>query len=73
MVRQVALRQPLPNVGRQQQPAEHAGQGSFSFRVAFSEGISVSYKTVRDASFTGLQALSRGQSVADPGRRRWQQ
>ncbi|WP_428097254.1 Calx-beta domain-containing protein [Candidatus Rariloculus sp.] len=33
-------------------PAEHAGQGSFSFRVAFSEGISISYKTVRDASFT---------------------
>ena len=33
-------------------PAEHNGQGSFSFRVAFSEGISVSYKTVRDASFT---------------------
>ena len=32
-------------------PAEHAGQGSFSFRVAFSEGISISYKTVRDASF----------------------
>ena len=33
-------------------PAEHAGQGSFSFRVAFSDGISISYKTVRDASFT---------------------
>ena len=33
-------------------PAEHAGQGSFSFRVAFSEGINVSYTTVRDASFT---------------------
>ena len=32
-------------------PAEHRGQGSFSFRVAFSEGISISYKTVRDASF----------------------
>ena len=32
-------------------PAEHAGQGAFSFRVAFSDGISVSYKTVRDASF----------------------
>ena len=32
-------------------PAEHAGQGSFSFRVAFSDGISISYKTVRDASF----------------------
>ena len=33
-------------------PAEHAGQGSFSFRVAFSDGINSSYKTVRDASFT---------------------
>ena len=33
-------------------PAEHDGQGSFSFRVAFSEGIRISYKTVRDASFT---------------------
>ncbi len=33
-------------------PAEHRGQGSFSFRVAFSDGISISYKTVRDASFT---------------------
>ena len=32
-------------------PAEHNGQGSFSFRVAFSDGISVSYTTVRDASF----------------------
>ncbi len=32
-------------------PSEHAGQGSFSFRVAFSDGISISYKTVRDASF----------------------
>ena len=31
--------------------AEHRGQGSFSFRVAFSEGIKVSHKTVRDASF----------------------
>ena len=33
-------------------PAEHAGQGSFSFRVAFSDGIKISYTTVRDASFT---------------------
>ncbi len=33
-------------------PAEHAGQRSFSFRVAFSDGINISYKTVRDASFT---------------------
>ena len=33
-------------------PAEHGGRGSFSFRVAFSDGINISYKTVRDASFT---------------------
>ena len=33
-------------------PAEHAGRGSFSFRVAFSEEINTSYTTVRDASFT---------------------
>ena len=33
-------------------PAEHAGQGSFAFQVAFSDGINISYKTVRDASFT---------------------
>ena len=32
-------------------PAEHVGQGSFSFQVAFSDGINISYKTVRDASF----------------------
>ena len=32
-------------------PAEHRGQGSFTFRVALSEGINISYKTVRDASF----------------------
>ena len=31
---------------------DDAGQGSFSFRVAFSDGINSSYKTVRDASFT---------------------
>ena len=33
-------------------PAEHRGQGSFNFRVAFSDGINISYTTVRDASFT---------------------
>ena len=33
-------------------PAAHDGERAFSFRVAFSEGIDVSYKTVRDASFT---------------------
>ena len=33
-------------------PAEHGGRGSFSFQVAFSDGINISYTTVRDASFT---------------------
>ena len=32
-------------------PASHDGESAFSFRVAFSDGISVSYTTVRDASF----------------------
>ena len=32
-------------------PASHDGESAFSFRVAFSDGISISYKTVRDASF----------------------
>ena len=32
-------------------PAEHDGESKFSFRIAFSAVISVSYTTVRDASF----------------------
>ena len=56
-------------------PAEHAGQGSFSFRVAFSDGINSSYKTVRDASFTvtgGDVTRARGSTAAATcGRSRW--
>ena len=33
-------------------PAEHDGETAFSFRVAFSDDIMISYKTVRDAVFT---------------------
>ncbi len=33
-------------------PAEHDGENAFRFRVAFSEGIAISYKTLRDESFT---------------------
>ena len=45
-----ARREPL-TASFEGMPAEHAGKGSFNFRVAFSDGISVSYTTVRDASF----------------------
>ena len=48
----VAARPEPLTAGFEGMPAEHAGQGSFSFQVAFSDGISVSYKTLRDASFT---------------------
>ena len=33
-------------------PEAHDGQSAFSFRVAFSEDIGISYKTLRDHSFT---------------------
>ena len=33
-------------------PEAHDGETAFRVRVAFSEGINISYKTVRDASFT---------------------
>ena len=33
-------------------PPEHDGQSAFSFRVAFSEDIGISYQTLRDESFT---------------------
>ena len=47
----VAARPEPLTAGFEGMPAEHNGQGSFSFRVAFSDGINISYKTVRDASF----------------------
>ena len=33
-------------------PAEHDGENAFSFQVAFSENVDVSYQTLRDDSFT---------------------
>ena len=33
-------------------PAEHDGRSAFTFRVAFSEEIGISYTTLRDESFT---------------------
>ena len=35
-----------------QAPAEHDGKTAFKLRIAFSEGISISFRTFRDASFT---------------------
>ena len=32
-------------------PVEHDGESAFRFRVAFSDEIRISYKTVRDESF----------------------
>ena len=52
-------------------PAEHAGQGSFSFRVAFSDGINISYKTVRDASFTVTAGDVTGARRVDKRRDLW--
>ena len=53
-------------------PAEHAGQGSFSFRVAFSDGINISYKTVRDASFTVTGGEVTAARRVDKRRDLWQ-
>ena len=52
-------------------PAEHAGQGSFSFRVAFSDGINISYTTVRDASFTVTGGAVTKASRVDKRRDLW--
>ena len=52
-------------------PAEHRGQGSFSFRVAFSEGINISYTTVRDASFTVTGGEVTQARRVDGRRDRW--
>ena len=53
-------------------PAEHRGQGSFRFRVAFSDGIKISYKTVRDASFTVTAGDVTGARRVDGRRDLWE-
>ena len=53
-------------------PAEHAGQGSFRFEVAFSEGIKISYKTMRNAAFRVTDGdVTRARRV-DKRRDRWE-
>ena len=34
-------------------PAAHDGEGGFRFRVAFSEDIGISYRSLREDAFTG--------------------
>ena len=33
-------------------PSEHAGEGTFTFGLTFSENVTLSYKTLRDAAFS---------------------
>ncbi len=53
-------------------PAQHDGQGSFRFRVAFSDGIKISYKTLRDVSFRVTAGEVTGANRVDGRRDRWQ-
>ena len=53
-------------------PAEHRGEGSFSFRVAFSDGIKISDTTVRDASFTVTAGEVTQASRVDGRHDRWE-
>ena len=53
-------------------PSEHRGDGTFSFRVAFSDGIKISYKTVRDASFTVTAGDVTGARRVDGRRDLWE-
>ena len=53
-------------------PAEHDGQGSFRFRVAFSDGIKISYKTMRDVSFRVTAGDVTGARRVDGRRDLWQ-
>ena len=52
-------------------PAEHAGRGSFRFRVAFSDGIETSSKAVRDMSFRVSGGDVTGASRVDRRRDLW--
>ena len=53
-------------------PAEHDGESAFTFRVAFSDGIKISYKTVRDVSFQVTAGDVTGARRVDRRRDLWE-
>ena len=53
-------------------PSEHRGEGSFSFRVAFSDEVKISYKTMRDTSFTVSNGDVTGARRVDGRRDLWE-
>ncbi len=53
-------------------PSEHAGQGTFRFRVEFSDEIRISYKTLRDTSFTLTNGDITGARRVDGRRDLWE-
>ena len=53
-------------------PEAHDGQSAFSFRVAFSEEIGVSYQTLRDESFTTTGGAVTGARRVDGRNDLWE-
>ena len=53
-------------------PSEHRGDGTFSFRVAFSDEIKISYTTMRDTSFTVKNGDITGARRVDGRRDLWE-
>ena len=58
--------------GRPGVPEAHDGQSAFSFRVAFSEDIGISYKTLRDESFTTTGGAVTGARRVDGRNDLWE-
>ena len=52
-------------------PSEHDGENAFSFEVAFSEDIGISYKTLRDESFTVTGGDVTGARRVDGSKKLW--
>ena len=60
---------PVPLTARfEGMPAEHPGEGGFTFRVAFSEDIGISFRSLREDAFTVTGGRVTGGSRVD-GRR----
>ena len=53
-------------------PEAHDGQSAFSFRVAFSEDIGISYQTLRDESFTTTGGAVTGARRVDGRNDLWE-